>query len=136
MHLTRIRKQRIYFKKSSSMLEKSSEPIIAVPHVIIYTNAEHLYNITITLFEKISYKSYIYYLIDINSYKKLLYNSLYEDFFAELKQYYTLVNQLYINREISFHSFITIIKHICRVLQWEIIEYSRKVYHIYIPKVI
>ncbi len=64
--------------------------------------------------ESICLKTDKYYLIDYNSYKKMIFNKKYEDFCESLKEYYYLGKHFYLEREMSYKSFTTIIRQICK----------------------
>ena len=66
------------------------------------------------LLDTICLKTNKYYLIDANSYKKMLFNDLHTKLCNELSDYYFLSKQFYINRKMSYNSFTNIIRQICK----------------------
>ena len=98
------------------------------------TQILNLHSILVELLNEISLKtasSTSYYLVDINSYRKLIYNGLHEKLSIDIQPYYKKSTNFYVNREMTWHSFIIILKHICKVLGLKIIQYSTRVFHIY-----
>lgn len=85
------------------------------------------------LLDKIALKRDSSYLIDMNAYKKLLYNELQTPFFASLVPYYHKGKQFYLERKISYNSFTTIIRQICKheaVMFTSKINYNQSKYNI------
>jgi hypothetical protein len=90
------------------------------------------------LLEKICLKTNKYYVVDMNAFRKMQFNTLYEEFCAELLPYYHLGKQYYVTREMTYNSFTTIIRQICK---YNALMFSSKIkynhskyninYHIY-----
>jgi hypothetical protein len=72
--------------------------------------ASHLFR----FLEQFCLKTEKYYLFDINSYKKMIFHKLHENFLETLIYYYRLSKHYFITRNITYSSFITILKHICK----------------------
>jgi hypothetical protein len=64
--------------------------------------------------DRICLKTENYYQIDNNSYKKMLYNDYHIDFIEKLKTHYNISKQSYLTRELTYNSFINIIRQICK----------------------
>ena len=62
----------------------------------------------------ISYKNDNYYVINLIVYKRALYNNKIQSFLSEIKHYYHNSKMYYIEREITYNSFINVIRQICR----------------------
>ncbi len=71
---------------------------------------DHLFE----LLEKICLKTNQYYLFDINAYKKMVFNKWNEEFCENLKQYYYLGKHFYLDRKMTYNSFTTILRQICK----------------------
>ena len=71
-------------------------------------------DILFSLLEKICLKTDKYYLFDMNAYKKLLFHNLHTDFCESLKPYYHLGKHFYLDRKMTYNSFTTIIRQICK----------------------
>lgn len=64
--------------------------------------------------EKICDKENLCYIFNINSYKKILFYNYHIDFLNELKKYYHVSKQFYIEREFTYNSIATILRQICK----------------------
>ena len=71
-------------------------------------------DILIDLLEIIGIKQNNYYIINKISFKKAEYEKLLENFFESLKKYYFVSKHFYLDRKMTYSSFITIIRHICK----------------------
>ena len=71
-------------------------------------------DILYSLLEKICLKTDKYYLIDYNSYKKMIFNEYHISFCNILKDYYYLGKHFYLEREITYKSFTNIVRQICK----------------------
>jgi len=67
------------------------------------------------LLEQICLKTDKYYMIDMNAYKKMLFYKLNEPLVKELEDYYHASKLFYIQREMTYNSFINIVRHICKI---------------------
>lgn len=76
------------------------------------------------LLDSISMKNDKYYIFNKNSYKKGIFNGIIEIFLEELKEYYHVSKNKYIDRKIKYTSFTTVIRQICNLLK---IEYTYKI---------
>ena len=90
-------------------------------------------SILFDLLDKVCLKTNNYFLFDMNAYKKIIYNKSYTDFFETLKPYYHLGKQFYIEREISYNGFTTILRQICKynaIMFTSNIKYNASKYNI------
>jgi hypothetical protein len=72
---------------------------------------DYLYDVL----EKICVKKEKYYIIDFNSYRLLQFHDLYADFSERIIQAYKPSKQKYVSRTLTYNSFVTIVRHICRI---------------------
>jgi hypothetical protein len=83
--------------------------------------------------EKICIKKEKYYFFDMNAYRKLIFHELHLDFCENLKEYYHLGKQFYLERKMSYNSFATIIRQICKsnnIMYTSQIKYNESKYNI------
>lgn len=66
------------------------------------------------LLEKICLKTEKYYLFDQNAFRKLVYNHLDKDFLNVIIEYYHTSKQFYISRKLTYNSFTTLLRQICK----------------------
>ena len=71
-------------------------------------------NILYNLLDLIALKKDNYYTIDMNSYKKMIYNNYHIKFCEELKSYYHDGKQFYLERKITYTAFTTILRQLCK----------------------
>jgi hypothetical protein len=71
-------------------------------------------NILFELLEKICLKKDKYFVFDINAYKIMLFHNLNEPFLNTIIDYYYSSKQFYITRKLTYNSFTTIIRQICK----------------------
>ena len=76
--------------------------------------------------DKIALKTENYYQIDINSYKKMIYNKYNEEFIEKLYEYYNSTKYSYLDRELTYNSFTNIIRQICKSKN---IPYQSKIHY-------
>jgi hypothetical protein len=67
------------------------------------------------LLEKVCLKTDKYYLIDMNSYRKLIFYNYHTAFCDILKEYYNLSKLFYIERKMVYNSFTNIVRQICKI---------------------
>jgi hypothetical protein len=85
------------------------------------------------LLDKICLKTDKYYLIDNNAYRKMIFNNYHVDFCNKLKPYYHLGKRNYIDRKMTYNSFTTIIRQLCKgsnVMYTSQIKYNESKYNI------
>ena len=71
-------------------------------------------NILFELLDKVCLKTSNYYLFDKNAYKKMVYNKYHIDFCDALKPYYHLGKLFYLEREMTYNAFTTILRQVCK----------------------
>ena len=59
-------------------------------------------------------KEHNYIMINENHYKQALYNDKIKPFFSKLEPYYHISKKFYLNRELSYAGFITILRQIAK----------------------
>jgi hypothetical protein len=64
--------------------------------------------------EKICVKYEKHYYIDINAFQKMKFYNYHTEFCASLKEYYHLSKYFYLERTMTYNSFINIIRQICK----------------------
>jgi hypothetical protein len=64
------------------------------------------------------------YLFDYNSYRVMMYHEYNVEFIDLLMEYYNPSKQYYLTRDSNYNSFVTIIRHICKL---NIVEFKTKV---------
>jgi len=90
-------------------------------------------NIIFDLLDSICLKKEKHYIIDINSFKKMVFHQLHVKFFETLKDYYHASKQFYITRDLTYNSFTNIIRQICKannIMFSSNIRYSESNYNI------
>lgn len=65
-------------------------------------------------FDKISQEKNGSYLIDYNTYKKMLFHGLESMFCELLKPYYHKSKHFYLDRELTYKAFATILRQVCK----------------------
>lgn len=86
-----------------------------------------------SLLDKICLKTEKYYLIDMNSYRKMMFHNYNIDFCNQLNEYYHIGKLFYITRKITYKSFTNIIRQICKsnnILYASSIKYNESKYNI------
>jgi hypothetical protein len=95
---------------------------------------EHVPNeLLINLFDCIAVKSGKCYVVNNNSYKKGMFNNVITDFITQCIPYYHLSKRKYLDRKLSYNSFITIIRQICNfnnITYTSQIKYDKSTYDI------
>lgn len=71
-------------------------------------------NVLFDLLEKVCLKTDKYYFIDINVYKKILYQELHTPFLQSLSPHYHLSKQFYLERKFTYTSFTNIVRQLCK----------------------
>lgn len=66
------------------------------------------------ILDKVCFKTDTYYLVDYNSYRVFTHKNLRDDFVLELENYYHTSKCFYINRKMTYNSYINIIRQICK----------------------
>ena len=85
-----------------------------------------------SFFDKISYEKHGSYTIDYNAYKKMIFHDLYPIFCDFVKSHYYKSKHFYIDRELTYNTFTTIIRQICNyncIIYTSTIRYVESIYH-------
>ena len=85
------------------------------------------------LLDKICFKNEKFYLVDVNAFRKLIFHNLHTIMCDELKEYYNLSKQFYLDRKMVYNSFTNIIRQICKansVMFTSQIKYNESKYNI------
>jgi hypothetical protein len=85
------------------------------------------------LLSKICLKTEKYYFIDLNAFRKMTFHLYHEHFFQELLNHYHTSKQYYITRPLTYNSFTTIIRQICKsneIMFTSNIHYNQSKYNI------
>lgn len=83
------------------------------------------------ILDKVCFKTDTYYLVDYNSYRVFTHKNLRDDFVTELDNYYHSSKCFYINRKMTYNSYINIIRQICKTnkIQYEPqVKYNKSKY--------
>ena len=83
--------------------------------------------------EKICLKTEKYYLIDMNAYRKMIFYNHHLEFFNSIKEYYHASKQFYLDRKVTYNSFTTIIRQLCKsnnIMFTSQIKYNESKYNI------
>ena len=72
---------------------------------------ENIFN----LFDKICMKNEKHYILNINSFKKGMFNEAIVKFFEECKEYYHNSKKKYLERKLTYNSFVTVVRQICKL---------------------
>jgi hypothetical protein len=85
------------------------------------------------LLSKICLKTEKYYFIDLNAFRKMTFHMYHEPFFHELLDHYHTSKQFYLTRPLTYNSFTTIIRQICKsneIMFTSNIHYNQSKYNI------
>jgi len=86
-----------------------------------------------SLLDDICLKNDKYYIFNNNSYKKGLFNNTITKFIDECKPYYHISKQKYLERKLTYNSFTTILRQICKfnkITHTSQIKYDKSTYDI------
>ena len=75
-----------------------------------------------------------YYKITPETYKQMQYNQVIQPFLNDIKIYYHMSKQKYINRKMTYPRFVTILRHLCKmneITYTSIMKYSNSTYQIH-----
>jgi hypothetical protein len=72
-------------------------------------------DILFDVFDKICVKKEKYYVMDFNAYRLLLHYNLYPEFANKIVDAYKKHKQYFVTRKLTYNSFATIIRQICRI---------------------
>ena len=99
-----------------SPMQQSATLSIPSPNTLKYLFRSHIpIDYLYDVLEKICVKKEKYYIIDFNSYRLLQFHDLYTNFAEQIIQAYKPSKQKYVTRTLTYNSFVTIVRHICRI---------------------
>ena len=90
-------------------------------------------NLFYSFLEKICLKTEKYYLVDMNSFRKMMFYNYHIEFCETIKNYYHLSKQFYLDRKMTYNSFTTILRQICKnnnIMFTSQIKYNESKYNI------
>jgi hypothetical protein len=86
-----------------------------------------------SLLDDICLKNDKYYILNNNSYKKGIFNNSITNFIEACKPYYHISKQKYLERKLTYNSFTTILRQICKfnkITHTSQIKYDKSTYDI------
>ena len=86
-----------------------------------------------TFLDKFCIKKGNYVMFDYNSFRIMLYHDYNDEFIELLKEYYYPSKQFYLTRPLTFNSFVTIIRQLCKINNVDFeskILYQHSIYNI------
>jgi hypothetical protein len=89
--------------------------------------------ILINLLDNIALKTDKCYVINTASYKKGVFNETISKFIEECKPFYHLSKQKYLERKLTYNSFVTVLRQICnynKITYTSQIKYDKSTYNI------
>ena len=112
-----LNRQRCNTDMAETEAETELAPLsIPSPNTLKYLFRAHIpIDYLYDVLEKICVKKEKYYIIDFNSYRLLQFHDLYTDFAERIIQAYKPSKQKYVSRTLTYNSFVTIVRHICRI---------------------
>ena len=90
-------------------------------------------DILFNLLDNISIKNEKCYLVNSASFKKGIFNESITQFFKDINQYYYLSKKKYLEKKLTYNSFITVIRQICnsiKITYTSQVKYDKSVYDI------
>ena len=87
----------------------------------------------ISLLDNIAVKTDLHYIIDRMSYKKGVFNEIIQQFMVACNPYYFISKRKYLDRKLTYNSFITILRQICnfnKITYTSTIKYDKSNYDI------
>jgi hypothetical protein len=85
------------------------------------------------LLEENAIKAEKFYIVNNNVYKKGIFNESLQKFMVDCRQYYHLSKRKYLDRKLTYNSFVTILRQICNynnITYTSQIKYDKSVYDI------
>jgi NADPH-dependent glutamate synthase beta subunit-like oxidoreductase len=70
--------------------------------------------ILVALLESICIKTEKYYLVNHDVYKKGIFTNKIPEFMSSIREYYYLSKQKYVDKKLSYNSFTTVLRQICK----------------------
>jgi len=91
------------------------------------------YELLFDILDKLCVKNDKYYIFNMDSFKKGLYKDLIPQFLENCKSYYHISKRKYLEKELTFNSFVTVLRQICNfnnVTYTSKIKYDKSSYFI------
>lgn len=66
------------------------------------------------LLDKVATKTDKYYIMDIDTYKRVKFYELHKEFISTMAAYYHLSKKFYVERPMTYTTFVNIIRQVCR----------------------
>lgn len=66
------------------------------------------------LLDKVATKTDKYYIVDIDTYKRVKFYELHKEFISTMTSYYHLSKKFYVERPMTYITFVNIIRQVCR----------------------
>jgi hypothetical protein len=85
------------------------------------------------LLDSICLKNEKHYILDVDSFKKGIFKEIIQQFLDNCKQYYHLSKRKYLEKKLSYNSFVTVIRQICnfnKITYTSQIKYDKSTYSI------
>ena len=85
------------------------------------------------LLDSICLKNEKHYILNIDSFKKGIFKEIIQQFLDNCKQYYHLSKRKYLEKKLTYNSFITVIRQICnfnKITYTSQIKYDKSTYSI------
>jgi len=85
------------------------------------------------LLDSICLKNEKHYILDVDSFKKGIFKEIIQQFLDNCKQYYHLSKRKYLEKKLTYNSFITVIRQICnfnKITYTSQIKYDKSTYSI------
>lgn len=85
------------------------------------------------LLSKICLTTDKYYCVDMNAFRKMTFHLYHEEFFKTLLDYYHVSKQFYLTRPLTYNSFTTVLRQICKsneIMFTSTIHYNQSKYTI------
>ena len=86
-----------------------------------------------SLLDKIALKNEKYYIFNNDAYKKGILQDDIQNFFEECKEYYHISKQKYLEKKMSYNTFTTVLRQICKynkITYTTQIKYDKSTYNI------
>ena len=90
-------------------------------------------NILLSLLSEICVVNNNSYVIDMSSYHNGIHKGLIQNFMEECKKYYKDSKQIYVTKNITYKSFLTVVRHICKInsiIYSHHIQYCHSIYQV------
>ena len=117
-HTTRCKMSRpsVSFDDTIHVADELAAKSLPGPNTLKYLFRAHIpVDFLYDVLDKICVKKDKYYIIDFNAYRLLQFHDLYTPFAEQIIHAYKPSKQKYVTRTLTYNSFTTIVRHICRI---------------------